>query len=86
MLRQKYDFTVLQDMSRASLKFKEDDRDDPEFVYIVNFPFLISPSNKYGLKLRKINLILKCWPEEKIFAPEQIHPYFDLRDELTVQD
>ena len=40
MLRQKYDFTVLQDMSRASLQFKGEDRDDPEFVYIVNQFFI----------------------------------------------
>ena len=30
--------------------------------------------------------ILKGWPEEKQFAPELTHPYFNVRDELTIQD
>ena len=30
--------------------------------------------------------ILRGWPESKSDVPECIHPYFDFRDELTVQD
>ena len=31
-------------------------------------------------------IILKGWPEEKKFARELTHPYFDMRDELTLHD
>ena len=30
--------------------------------------------------------ILVGWPEKKEHAPALIHPYFSMRDELTVQD
>ena len=30
--------------------------------------------------------ILQGWPESKSDVPECVHPYFDFRDELTIQD
>lgn len=30
--------------------------------------------------------ILRGWPESKFDIPEAVHPYFDFRDELTIQD
>ena len=31
-------------------------------------------------------VILKGWPEKKDDLPKELHPYFDVRDELTAQD
>ena len=31
-------------------------------------------------------VILKGWPEKKDDLPTELHPYFDVRDELTAQD
>ena len=81
-------------LSRASLPFECDDNDDLEFVHMVNYlPISEERINEIRTETRKdhslqclAEIILKGWPEEKKFAPELTHPYFDMRDELTLQD
>ena len=81
-------------LSRTSLPFECDDNDDLEFVHMVNYlPISDERINEIRAETRKDHslqclseIILKGWPEEKKFAPELTHPYFDMRDELTLQD
>ena len=84
----------LADTSRAFLQFECDDGDDLEFVNMVNcLPISdeciddIKAETRKDQSLRSLSEInLKGWPEEKKLAPELTHPYFDMRDELTLQD
>ena len=81
-------------LSRAFLPFECDDGDDLEFVNMVNYLHVsderideIKGETRKDHSLRSLSeTILKGWPEEKKVAPELTHPYFDMRDELTLQD
>ena len=84
----------LADTSRAFLPFECDDGDDVEFVNMVDYLPIsderiddIKAGTRKDQSLRSLSeIILKGWPEEKKLAPELTHPYFDMRDELTLQD
>ena len=81
-------------LSRASLPFECNDSDELEFVHMVNYlPISDERINEIRAETRKdqslqrlSEIILTGWPEEKKFAPELTHSYFDMRDELTLQD
>ena len=81
-------------LSRAFLPFECDDEDDLEFVNMVNYLPIsderiddIKAETRKDQSLRSLSeIILKGWPEEKKLAPELTRPYFDMRDELTLQD
>lgn len=81
-------------LSRAFLPFEGDNEDDLEFVNMVNYLPIsderideIKAATRKDHSLQSLSeTILKGWPEEKKLAPELTHPYFDMRDELTLQD
>ena len=80
---------------RALLPFEGDDEDDLEFVNMVSYLPIsdkqrideIKAETRKGQSLLSLSeAIFKGWPEEKEFGPELTHPYYDMRDELTLQD
>ena len=81
-------------LSRAFLPFECDDGDDLEFVNMVNYLPIsdehiddIKAQTQKDQSLQSLSeTILKGWAEGKKLAPELTHPYFDMQDELTLQD
>ena len=84
----------LADMSRAFLPFEGNDEDNLVFVNMVSYLPIsnkrideINAETRKDQSLRSLSeTILKGCPEEKKFAPKLIHPYFDMQNELTMQD
>lgn len=82
-------------LSRAYLPFQGKEGDDVESVKVVRYlPISDKHLDEIRAETRKdqslrdhlSETILVGWPEENKDAPPLIHPYFNMRDVLTVQD
>lgn len=81
-------------LSRAYLPYNGKEVDDFESVNMVRYlPISDQRLDEIRAETRKdqclrelSDTILVGWPEKKEHAPALIHPYFSMRDELTVQD
>ena len=81
-------------LSRAYLPFKGKEIDDFKSVNMVCYlPISDQRLDEIRVETRKdkclresSETILLGWPEKKERAPLLTHPYFNMRDELTVQD
>lgn len=81
-------------LSRAYLPFQGKEGDDVESVKVVRYLPIsdkrldeIRAETRKDQSLRDLSeTILVGWPEENKDAPPLIHPYFNMRDVLTVQD
>lgn len=81
-------------LSRAYLPFQGKEEDDIESVNMVQYlPISDKRLNEIREETRKdqslrtlSETILLGWPDDKKDAPALTHPYFSMRDELTVQD
>ena len=88
------DMHLADTLSWAFLPFECDDGDDLEFVNMINYLPIsdehiddIKAETQKDQSLRSLSeIILKGWAEGKKLAPELTHPYFDMQDELTLQD
>ena len=81
-------------LSRAYLPYNGKEVDDFESVNMVRYlPISDQRLDEIRAETRKdqclrelSDTILVGWPEKKEHAPALTHPYFSMRDELTVQD
>ena len=81
-------------LSRAYLPFQSKEEDEIESVNMVRYlPISDKRLDEIRVETRKdqslrslSETILVGWPEDKKYAPALTHPYFSMRDELTVQD
>ena len=81
-------------LSRAYLPYKGKEVDDFESVNMVRYlpisdqrPDEMTKETRKDQSLRELSeIILVGWPEHKDDTPARTHPYFSMRDELTVQD